>query len=168
MGQRWWVRLAIVAAIVAPFVFSQYCGITKFAYPHAWCPLCAVFGAPHSRTGPFDMQFMPDGYVWPSFALLRSMAWAPLPKLFGLVVMVAAYVMPLTLALYTWPKVRPRAWYSLFSLPLIIAGLGWAGGHLAFDAASSVGSPLFTGLYFLEFLVVFPLLTRRKDQASAF
>lgn len=109
--------------------------------------------------------------MWPSFGILRSIYFDFGPvssKFLALGVVVAAYLMPLSLAFYRWSHIPRRAWSSLAIVPLIIIGLGWVGVVSPLEPASLIVGLLLTLLYFLVFAAIFPLLARRPRQKSVF
>ncbi len=168
-------RLGIVAAVISPLVFSQYCGFTKhmaglLGWPYSG--VCrAVFGTEGRADSPWHMHILPDLYTWPSFGMLRSIYFSlgPIPpKMVALIVVGAAYLMPLSLAFYNWSAVPRRAWWSLALPPAVFAGLGWIVAAGPLEPAAAIAGPLLTALYFLEFAVIFPLLARRPRPHSVF
>ncbi|MEJ0060927.1 MAG: hypothetical protein WDM79_15705 [Terricaulis sp.] len=115
-------------------------------------------------------QIVPDWYLLPAFSVLRAISFdlgAVDSKSLGLLVLCAAFIAPLTLAFFDWPKTPMRAWASLLSIPAILVALGWAGAQSSSDPFVIPLTQILVLLYFLEFLVVFPLLARRRARESA-
>jgi quinol-cytochrome oxidoreductase complex cytochrome b subunit len=165
----WLARLAILIAIMGALGAATYFGFQALISPWGAGGDGASFPSSPLAT---PAQIVPDWYLLPAFSVLRAVTWDLGfidPKSLGLLVLCAAFVAPLTLAFFDWSKTPTRVWLSLLSVPAIVLGLVWAGAQSPMEPLIIPISQILVLLYFLEFLVVFPLMarTRARETASA-
>jgi quinol-cytochrome oxidoreductase complex cytochrome b subunit len=163
----WLGRLAIVGGTAAVVFWVTDCGFTAFVLPGAqmyagdWarlflrgasCPINTLLDGPVSDDPLSALHIVPQWYLLPFFAMLRSSS----SKIFGVVIALSAFIAPLVLVFYNWSKISVAAGISLLLFPAALIGLGWAGAQPADNAAAEIVERALTIVYFATFLLIFP------------
>jgi quinol-cytochrome oxidoreductase complex cytochrome b subunit len=173
---RFGFRLAIVGSLVLLSFWITGCGFARFVLP--WGQLAtthsglvrwlALFFSPDTCfinaliDGPTTFTFngfqlpriFPPWHVLPFFAMMRAVP----SKFFGLMTVLAAFVVPLSIAIYDWAKVSTRSWALLWVLlPAIGFGLMQLGVQRPDDPYVTETARVLSAAYFAVFLLLFPL-----------
>jgi quinol-cytochrome oxidoreductase complex cytochrome b subunit len=170
MRAGWVGRIGVLAAVIAPVALVVDCGFRLYFEP--WRPTyvpgwCAVNRLLASR--PSMPEMLPCVYEWyllPVYAMRRSFAFdiGPIDGTgLGDIVVSAAFAAPLSLAFWNWRTTPRRAWLSLLGAGAIVLALGWTGAQPPKIFIVTAGQVL-TVVYFLIFVVVFPLLARARKR----
>jgi quinol-cytochrome oxidoreductase complex cytochrome b subunit len=149
-----WMRLAILAALVAGLAFVAYCGLSPDALR---CPICAMAAPPPSED-PFAMRIVPPWYLLPVVGILRSV-WIDLgvldSKVLTYAILGAALFAPLSLAFTRWSAPPPRAVFGFVAVFAIVLALGWVGAQSPSDQTAMIAGQVLTVSYFLAWAFVF-------------
>lgn len=166
MRAGWVGRIVAVAAVMAPMALVVDCGFRLYFEPWrpthvpAWCAVNRLLA-----TRPSMPEMLPCVYEWyllPVYAMRRAFAFdiGPLDAItLGNIVVSAAFAAPLSLAFWNWRTTPRRAWLSPLAAALIVLALGWTGAQPPTIFMVTAGQFL-TAVYFLMFVLAFPLLAR--------
>lgn len=163
MMLAWFGRFGIIFAIVAPIALIVFCGV-YFVSP--WISdspcLCGFYSI--LDPSPHEMRIIPQWYLLPAYAVLRAVTidfGFIDTKTLGIVMLCAMFIAPFSLSFFSWSRARASARFSLLALWPILIGLWWIGLQVPTDVLASV-SVILIAAYFALFLIVFPLLARKR------